>query len=183
VVQSAIPVLLDPAARVDFQPFQPYTRVAGIEQALLEVTDTPAQLASTRHTHVFLKLATQPRHGEIKPGGRHDESELVRQAELGVSFADSLCPMPGMAKGKIPPFRTENPAHNAAAKDDMLLPLKAVHIAFPNVASVMQKAGRPDPEIPRKPEQFPPPIGDEQWMKPNRMDSKKYTLGSDSHPE
>ena len=85
--------------------------------------------------------------------------------------------------GKIPPFRTENPAHNAAAKDDMLLPLKAVHIAFPNVASVMQKAGRPDPEIPRKPEQFPPPIGDEQWMKPNRMDSKKYTLGSDSHPE
>src|ERR1039458_2737891 len=91
--------------------------------------------------------------------------------------------MPGMAKGKIPPFRTEDPAHNAAAKDDMLLPLKAVHIAFPNVASVMQKAGSPDAEIPGKPEQSPPCPGDEERMNPNRMDSKKQALSSYSHTE
>ena len=82
MVSNAIAMLLDPAARVDLQPFQPHARVAGIEQALLEVSDTAAQLASTRHTHVLLKLATQPRHGEIKPAGRQDERELVRQAEL-----------------------------------------------------------------------------------------------------
>ena len=81
VIQSAIPVLLDPAARVDLQPFQPHARVAGIEKALLEVSDTAAQLAPTRHTHVLLKLATHPRHGKIKPGGRQHERELVRQAE------------------------------------------------------------------------------------------------------
>jgi hypothetical protein len=41
-----------------------------------------------------LKFATHPRHWEIQPGGRQDERELVRQAELGVPFANTLCPMP-----------------------------------------------------------------------------------------
>jgi hypothetical protein len=91
--------------------------------------------------------------------------------------------MPGMAKREVTPFRTEEPAHDAAPKDDMLLPLKAVHIAFSNVASVMQKAGRPDPEIPGKPEQPPPRPGDEKWMNPNRMDSKKHALSSYSHTQ
>ena len=41
---------------------------------------------------------------------------------------------------KSPPFRTEDPAHDAAAKDDMLLPLKTVHIAV-NTCS-QRHAGR-----------------------------------------
>jgi hypothetical protein len=49
---------------------------------LLEVSDTAAQLASTRHTHVLFKFATQPCHGEIKPAGCQHEREFVRQAEL-----------------------------------------------------------------------------------------------------
>ncbi len=82
MVSNAIAMLLDPAARVDLQPFQPHARVAGIEQALLEVSNIAAQLASTRHTHVLFKFATQPCHGKIKPCRRQDERELVRQAEL-----------------------------------------------------------------------------------------------------
>ena len=81
MVSNAIAMLLDPAPRVDLQPFQPHARVAGIEKALLEVSDTAAQLASTRHTHVFFKFATQPCHWKIQPGGRQDERELVGQAE------------------------------------------------------------------------------------------------------
>ena len=82
MVSNAIAMLLDPAARVDLQPFQPHARVAGIEKALLEVSDTAAQLATGRHTHILLKLAAHSRHGEIQPSGRQDERELVRQAEL-----------------------------------------------------------------------------------------------------
>jgi hypothetical protein len=48
-----------------------------------------------------------------------------------------------MAKGKVAPLRTEEPAHDAAAKDDMLLPLKSVHVGTKNVANVMQGEGKP----------------------------------------
>jgi len=81
MVSNAIAMLLDPAARVDLQPFQPHARVAGIEKALLEVSNTAAQLAPARHTHVLLKFAAHPRHRKIQPGGRQDERELVGQAE------------------------------------------------------------------------------------------------------
>jgi hypothetical protein len=88
-----------------------------------------------------------------------------------------------MAKGEVAPFRTEEPPHDAAPKDDMLLPLGTIHIGAEYVASVMQEEGKPKLHIPGKPEQSPPCPGDEERMNPNRMDSKKYTLGSDSHPE
>jgi hypothetical protein len=88
-----------------------------------------------------------------------------------------------MAKGEIPPFRTEQPAHDPAAKDDMLLPLKTVHVGARHVASIMQEEGKPKPRIPGKPEQPPPCPGDEKWMNPNRMDSKEHALSSYSHTE
>ena len=82
MVTNAIAMLLDPAPRVGLEPFQPHARIAGIEQAQLEISDIAVQLATSRHTHVLLKLAAHPRHGEIQPGGRQDERELVRQAKL-----------------------------------------------------------------------------------------------------
>src|ERR1039458_2705513 len=91
--------------------------------------------------------------------------------------------MPRMAKGEIPPFRTEEPAHDAAAQDDMLLPLGTIHVGAENVASVMQGESKPKLQIPRKPEQFPPCPGDEKWMNPNCMYSKEHALSSYSHTE
>ena len=57
-----------------------------------------------------------------------------------------------MAKGEIPLFGAEEPAHDAAAKDDMLLPLVTVHVGAIYVASIMQEEGKPKPRIPGKPE-------------------------------
>ena len=39
--------------------------------------------------------------------------------------------------------RTEDPAHDAPAEDDMLLPLRAVHIVLTKIANVMQEEGKP----------------------------------------
>jgi hypothetical protein len=56
-ISTAISMTLDPAPRIQLEPLQPYSRVAGFEQAELEITDTTTQLAFARHTHVLSKLA------------------------------------------------------------------------------------------------------------------------------
>jgi hypothetical protein len=48
-----------------------------------------------------------------------------------------------MAKGKVAPFRTQEPAHDAAAKKHVALAIESFHIAFAKVASVMDKEGDP----------------------------------------
>ena len=79
MVSNTIAMLLDPAPRINLEPFQPHAWVARIEQAQLESSETTAQLARARHAHVLVKLTAQPRHGEVKPCGRQNERELVGQ--------------------------------------------------------------------------------------------------------
>jgi hypothetical protein len=38
-ISTPISMTLDPAPRIELEPLQPYLRVAGFEQAQLEVTD------------------------------------------------------------------------------------------------------------------------------------------------
>src|ERR1039458_7231183 len=91
--------------------------------------------------------------------------------------------MPRMAASEVAPVRIEKPAHDATAKKHVALAIESFHIGAEKVASIMDKEGDPEPEIPGKSEQFPPSPGDEKWMNPNRMDSKKHALSSNSHTE
>ncbi len=88
VVTNAIAMLFDPALRVRLEPFQPYARIAGVEQAQLEISDIAVQLATARHTHILLKLATPAGYVKVKPWRRQNECQLVSQAEFRVSLAN-----------------------------------------------------------------------------------------------
>jgi len=56
-----------------------------------------------------------------------------------------------MAQDKVAPFGTTKPAHDPASQDNMLLPLRTLHVRFFNVAYVVDEEGQPQPGIPREP--------------------------------
>jgi len=46
-----------------------------------------------------------------------------------------------MAQDEVAPFGTTKPAHYPASQDNMLLPLRDLHVGFSNVAYVVDEEG------------------------------------------
>src|SRR6266568_926427 len=86
-----------------------------------------------------------------------------------------------MAQDDVPPFRAEEPAHNAAAEDDMLFTGGTFHIGLEDVAQIVHKKGDPRFGIPGEAIQPPPRPRDEEGVNENRMDSENHALGPDFH--
>jgi hypothetical protein len=46
-----------------------------------------------------------------------------------------------MAQDEVAPFGTTKPAHDPASQDNMLLPLRALHVGASDIAYVMDEEG------------------------------------------
>ena len=90
--------------RVWLEGLQAYTRGLRESRRLNSKSVHVAVQLATTHSHILVKLATPAGHGKVRPWRRQNECQLISQTEFRVSLANSLRPMPRMAKGELAPL-------------------------------------------------------------------------------